>query len=195
MTALARTSGNTTKEEKTESTVTKQIFNMMSLSFTSPKLCFFCFFHANSHHLAWQMTSTRRNCSTCLLPTPAAQADKGFDPAVWPVTHWSSGQKERSIWTHLLFLHSVLSFPGNQCSSLLCFKPFLFETGTGSGCAMQRNHAGYPPISEETFHQEQIVITVTFWKILPFHPKNFLCKQWAFKKEDACLKVAERCQS
>lgn len=165
----------------------------MSLSFTSPKLCFFASFMPV--HTIWhgRWPPPEETCWTLLLPTPAARADKGFNPAVWSVTHWSSGQKVRSVWTHLLFLHSVLPFPGNQCSSLLCFKPFLFETGTGSGCATQRNHAEYPPISKEAFHREQIVITVTFWKVLPFHPNSFPCKLWAFKKEDSSLRFTEHC--
>lgn len=79
----------------------------------------------------------------------------------------------------------MFQFPGNQCSSLLCFKPFLFETGTGSGCATHRNHVGYPPISEEVFQQEQIVITVILWTIillLLLCPNSFFCRQWTFQK-------------
>lgn len=147
------------------------------------KLRFYAPFVPSSPHLASDLHQKK----PAKLPSslPQQHPDEGLHSVLWPVTLCSSDQEGRPVSNRIFFCCSFIS-----CCNFLAISalPFFvlslsyFETGTGSGCAVHRNHAGYPPSSGESFHQEQIIITVIFWKILPFHPNSFLCRQWTFLK-------------
>lgn len=135
------------------------------------KLGFFASFVPSSPHLAFDLHQKK----PAQLPSslPQQHPDEGLHSVLWPVTLCSSGQEGRPVCNRIFFCCSFI-----LCCNFLAISalPFFvlslsyFETGTGSGCAVHRNHAGYPPSSGEAFHQGQIIITVIFWKILPFLP-------------------------
>lgn len=112
------------------------------------RLRFFASFVPSSPHLASDLHQKK----PAKLPSslPQQHPDEGLHSVLWPVTLCSSDQEGRPVCNRIFFCCSFI-----LCCNFLAISalPFFvlslsyFETGTGSGCAVHRNHAGYPPSS------------------------------------------------